>query len=62
MPRLASAITGGPSSTFDYHILDEHCEKNSKALKLAKKTCKKMNKCKKYLQKPKKNKTRKNKK
>jgi len=61
VPRLASAITGGPSSTFDYHILDEHCTKDSKALKMAKKTCKKMNKCKKYFQKTKKNKTYKNK-
>lgn len=64
VPRLASAITGGPSSTFDYHILHEHCSKDSKALKLAKKTCKKMKKCKKYLQntKSKKQTTKKNKK
>ena len=61
VPRLASAITGGPSSTFDYHILNEHCEKNSKALALAKKTCKKMNKCQKYLQKNKSKKQKTNK-
>jgi hypothetical protein len=33
--RLASAITGGPSSKIDYHILIKHCKKDSKALKLA---------------------------
>ena len=33
--RLASAITGGPASKVDYHILKEGCKKNSKALKLA---------------------------
>jgi hypothetical protein len=33
--RLASAITGGPSSKIDYHILKQHCKKDSKALKLA---------------------------
>ena len=35
--RLASAITGGPSSKIDYHILKKGCHKNSKALKLAEK-------------------------
>ena len=35
--RLASAITGGKSSVYDFHILEEGCNKNSKALKLAKK-------------------------
>ena len=35
--RLASAITGGPSSKIDIKILIENCKKNSKALKLAKK-------------------------
>ena len=34
--RLASAITGGPSSKVDYHILKEGCNPSSKALKLAK--------------------------
>ena len=34
--RLASAITGGPSSAYDYHVLEEHCKKDSIALKLAK--------------------------
>ena len=35
--RLASAITGGPSSSYDYHILEKECDKTSMALKLAKK-------------------------
>ena len=35
VPRLASAITGGPSSTFDYHILDEHCFEKHSNLKLS---------------------------
>jgi hypothetical protein len=35
--RLASAITGGPSSKIDYHILKEGCKSSSKPLKLAKK-------------------------
>lgn len=47
--RLASSITGGPASTVDYHILDKYCKSESKALKMAKKTCRKMKKCKKYL-------------
>jgi len=38
--RLASAVTGGKSSAYDYHVLKEHCKPSSKALKLAKKTCK----------------------
>lgn len=33
--RLASTLTGGPASKYDYHILREECEPNSKALKLA---------------------------
>ena len=40
--RLASAITGGPSSAYDYHILKDGCSKNSPALRMARKTCKKM--------------------
>lgn len=40
--RLGSAITGGPSSAYDYHILEEHCDKKSKVLKMAKATCKKL--------------------
>lgn len=47
--RLASAITGGPSSVIDYHILNEHCKPEGKARKNAKKTCKKMRRCKKYM-------------
>tara|TARA_X000000950_G_scaffold118887_1_gene149077 strand:+ start:1804 stop:2439 length:636 start_codon:yes stop_codon:yes gene_type:complete len=35
--RLASAITGGKASAVDFHIINEHCHKNSRALKLAKK-------------------------
>lgn len=35
--RLGSAITGGPASKIDYHILEEKCNKNSKALKFANK-------------------------
>lgn len=39
--RLASAITGGPASCVDYSILEKSCNnKTSKALRLAKKTCK----------------------
>ena len=34
--RLFSAVTGGPASKVDRHILEEGCRKNSKALKLAK--------------------------
>jgi hypothetical protein len=41
--RLGSAITGGPASVYDYHALEEYCEKDSKPLKLAKKACKMMN-------------------
>jgi len=35
--RLASAITGGPSSKVDYKLLKKGCKKNSKALRLARK-------------------------
>lgn len=35
--RLASALTGGPASKVDYHLLEEGCKKNSRALRLAKK-------------------------
>ena len=34
---MASAITGGKAAAVDYKILEKHCRKNSKALKLAKK-------------------------
>lgn len=44
--RLASAITGGPSSRIDYHLL-KGCNKNSKALKLSKRVKKKYNRKKK---------------
>jgi len=33
--RLASSLTGGKSSGVDFHILQMHCNKNSKALKIA---------------------------
>lgn len=46
LARLASSITGGNASVVDYHILKDGCKKTSKALKLAKKTCKKLHKCK----------------
>ena len=36
--RLGSALTGGPSSQIDYHILEKGCQKGSKALQLANKT------------------------
>ena len=37
LARLGSAITGGKASKIDYNILEEGCQKNSKALSLAKK-------------------------
>ena len=40
--RLASSLTGGNASTIDYNILEEGCQPNSKALRLAKKQCKKL--------------------
>ena len=44
LARLASSISGGNASIVDYHILKEGCKPGSKALKLARKTCKKQNK------------------
>ena len=41
--RLASSLTGGNASVIDYHILEEGCKPQSKALTLAKKQCKKLN-------------------
>lgn len=35
--RLYSAVTGGPASRVDRHILEKGCKKTSKALRLAKK-------------------------
>ena len=35
--RLASSITGGKASAVDNHILEEYCDKNSRALKLSRK-------------------------
>lgn len=35
--RLASALTGGPASKVDYHLLDKGCKKNSRARRLARK-------------------------
>lgn len=40
--RLASSLTGGNASVVDYHVLEEGCKPDSKALKLAKKQCKKI--------------------
>ena len=34
--RLASSLTGGPASRVDFKILEEHCEKKSVPLRLAK--------------------------
>lgn len=39
--RLGSAITGGNASAVDFSILEKSCAKNSKALRLARKTKKK---------------------
>ena len=39
--RLGSSITGSKAAIYDYKILEDHCKKNSKALKLAKKAFKK---------------------
>lgn len=46
--RLASSLTGGNSSVVDIAILNEGCQPNSRPIKLAKATCKKKKKCKKY--------------
>lgn len=43
--RLASSVTGGKASMVDYHILRDGCTKNSPALKMANKTCKKFGRC-----------------
>jgi len=42
--RLASAVTGGNASLVDYSILEQGCAKNSRALKMAKRTRKKRKK------------------
>lgn len=39
--RVASAVTGGKSSMVDYGILEKYCKKNSRALKVARRTMKK---------------------
>ena len=38
--RLASSVSGGKASAVDNHILEEYCDKNSKALKLSRKAIK----------------------
>jgi len=43
--RLASALTGGNAAIVDYSLLENGCSPTSKALKLARKTCKKQGKC-----------------
>jgi hypothetical protein len=42
--RLASAVSGGNASISDFHLLSKGCTPKSKALRLARKTCKKQNK------------------
>tara|TARA_B100001063_G_scaffold247188_1_gene291132 strand:+ start:5239 stop:6315 length:1077 start_codon:yes stop_codon:yes gene_type:complete len=42
--RLASSITGGKAAAVDLHVLEKGCKKNSKALRLAKKSKKKYKK------------------
>lgn len=42
LARLASSITGGKASAYDYHILEKGCNHNKKAFILAKNTRKKM--------------------
>ena len=49
--RLGSALTGGHSSVIDFPLLHKGCNHNGKAYKMAKKTCKKMGRCTKYLNK-----------
>jgi hypothetical protein len=48
LARLASTVTGGPASIIDYDILYNGCAKNSNALKMATRRCKKEGRCKKY--------------
>ena len=38
--RVASSITGGKASAVDNHILEEYCDKKSRALKLSRKAIK----------------------
>ena len=44
LARLASSITGAKASVVDNHILEEGCNKNSKALNLSRKAIKKYGK------------------
>jgi hypothetical protein len=46
--RLASVITGGPSSIIDYHIINDGCAKNGPVYKMATRRCKREGRCKKY--------------
>lgn len=41
--RVASSITGGKASAVDNHILEEYCDKKSRALKLSRKAIKRFN-------------------
>ena len=43
LARLASSISGGNAAISDFHVLKDGCKSSSKALKLARKTCKKKN-------------------
>ncbi len=38
--RLASSVTGGKASAVDNHILEEYCDKKSRALKLSRRAIK----------------------
>jgi hypothetical protein len=51
LARLASAVTGGPTSVIDYDILYNGCSKDSPALKMATRTCKQKKRCQKYTRK-----------
>ena len=42
--RLASSITGGKAAAVDYKVLEKGCKKNSKALKLARRSLKRYKK------------------
>lgn len=50
LARLGSALTGGYASVIDFHLLHEGCNHNGKAYQMAKRTCKKMGRCGKYIE------------
>lgn len=51
LARLASAVTGGPTSIIDYDILYNGCKKQSPALKMATRRCRKEKRCLNYTRK-----------